>query len=162
MDRQPVLVATKGMLSGQSYANTAEGLSIGREAGCDIALEGDSDVSREHARVFLHNSAVWAQDAGSRNGVFVNGKRLMRPKQVGPGDRLTVGTHEFTVELRRPEGDDEASNITVVPEGVQEAPAPSTPVPEADSADGSSTLMVALGLIVVAAFGVLAWLLIGG
>ena len=98
-----VLAGTQGMLSGQSYAITAEGLSIGREAGCDIALEGDSDVSREHAGVPAH-PAVWAQDAGSRNGVFVNGKRLMRPKQVGPGDRLTVGTHEFTVELRRPEG----------------------------------------------------------
>ena len=161
MDRQPVLVATEGVLSGQAYPITAEGLSIGRDAGCDISLEGDPDVSREHARVFLHNSAVWAQDAGSRNGVFVNGKRLQRPKQVGPGDRLGVGTHEFTVELRRPDGDDEASNITVVPEGVSSVPAPDAPA-RSTSGGGASPVVVGLAVLVLLALATLGWLLIGG
>ena len=161
MDRQPVLVATEGTLAGQAYPITAEGLSIGREAGCDIPLEGDPDVSRQHARVFLHNSAVWAHDAGSRNGVFVNGKRLQRPKQVGPGDRLGVGTHEFMVELRRPEGEDEASNITVVPDGVGDVPATETPARSASSG-GASPLVVALAVLVVAALGVLGWVLVNG
>jgi len=161
MDRQPVLVATEGTLSGKAYPITAEGLSIGRETGCDISLDGDPDVSRQHARVFLHNSAVWAQDAGSRNGVFVNGKRLQRPKQVGPGDRLGVGTHEFTVELRRPEGDDEASNITVVPDGVGDGPAPQKSARPAESG-GASPLVVGLAVLVVAALAVLGWILVSG
>ena len=162
MDRQPVLVVIDGPLSGRSHPITAEGLSLGRDASCDISLEGDPNVSREHARVFLHNSAVWAQDAGSRNGVFVNGKRLVRPKQVGPGDKLGVGDHLFTVELRRPDGDDEVSNITVAPVGAADAaPAVDAEVPAGESGGGTARI---IGVVValVAALAALAFVLGSG
>jgi predicted component of type VI protein secretion system len=123
MDKQPVLVGTAGPLTGQAFPITAEGLVLGRDPECDVPLD-DPSVSREHARVFLHNAAVWAQDSGSRNGVFVNGKRLVRPKQVSPGAKLGVGDHAFTVELRRLDGDDEISNITVVPRAAAAGQAP--------------------------------------
>lgn len=144
MDRQPVLVVTGGPLAGRSFPITAEGLVLGRDPDCDIALVDDANVSREHARVFLHNSAVWAQDAGSRNGVFVNGKRLVRPKQVGPGDKLGVGDHAFTVELRRPDGDDEISNITVAPAG---AAGPVVASPEPPPPAGAPPALVVGGLV---------------
>lgn len=158
MDRQPVLVVTGGPLMGQSYPITAEGLVLGRDPGCDIALIDDANVSREHARVFLHNSAVWAQDAGSRNGVSVNGKRLVRPKQVGPGDKLAVGDHAFTVELRRPDGDDEVSNITVAPAGATEHAAPAAVSAPGDSG-GSPALIAGLVVLLVAAVAALAFVL---
>jgi pSer/pThr/pTyr-binding forkhead associated (FHA) protein len=53
-----------------------------------------------HARVLLHNGAVWVQDQGSRNGVFVNDKRVVRHKQLSPGDALTVGEQSFTIEIQ--------------------------------------------------------------
>ena len=161
MDRQPVLVVTGGPLKGGAHPITAEGLVIGRDPTCDIALVGDANVSRDHARVFLHNSAVWAQDAGSRNGVFVNGKRLVRPKQVGPGDKLGVGDHSFTVELRRPDGDDEVSNITVAPVGVAGA-APSEASASAEQGAGSPLLIGGLVCLIIAALGVLAYVLGAG
>jgi pSer/pThr/pTyr-binding forkhead associated (FHA) protein len=49
--------------------------------------------------VLLHNGAVWVQDQGSRNGVFVNEKRVVRHKQLSPGDALTVGEQSFTIEV---------------------------------------------------------------
>ncbi|MEC7947913.1 MAG: FHA domain-containing protein [Myxococcota bacterium] len=151
MDRQPVLVVTGGPLSGQFFPITAEGLMLGRDPDCDIAMPEDPNVSREHARVFLHNSAVWAQDAGSRNGVVVNGKRLVRPKQVGPGDKLTVGDHAFTVELRRPDGDDEVSNITVAPVVPAAADPPAVPAEPSGTGARMTGGIIALIAIVIGA-----------
>lgn len=105
MDRLPVLVATGGPLAGQRYEVTARGLILGREDNCEVPI-ADPNVSRQHARVLLHNGAVWVQDAGSRNGVFVNDKRLARPKQIGPGDRLLVGAQQFNIELSVGETDE--------------------------------------------------------
>ncbi len=102
MDRVPLLVGVSGPLSGQRFRVTPEGLVVGRSPDCDVPIP-DQGVSREHARVLLHNAAVWVQDAGSRNGVYVNGKRITRHKQLSPGAELTIGQHGFTLELTAPE-----------------------------------------------------------
>jgi pSer/pThr/pTyr-binding forkhead associated (FHA) protein len=104
MDRQPVLVATCGPLEGARFIVGSEGLTLGRDPECDVVLD-DGNVSRFHARLVFHNAAIWVQDVGSRNGVFLNDKRLVRHKQFGPGDTLMIGGHGFTLELemREPE-----------------------------------------------------------
>ncbi len=78
---------------------TPQGLRIGRDPANEVHLE-DTDVSRAHARVLMHNGAVWVQDAGSRNGVFVNDGRVTEHKQLSPGDALTIGPHRFSVGLQ--------------------------------------------------------------
>lgn len=98
MDLDAVLVAASGALAGRRWDISAEGLTLGRDDGCAVSLPDDG-VSREHARIFVHNSAVWVQDQGSRNGVFVNGKRIVRPKSVTPGDEIGVGAHVFSIEV---------------------------------------------------------------
>ena len=106
MDQVPLLIATAGPLKGQRYQVTEDGLLLGREDTCDVVIP-DTSVSREHARLLLHNGTVWVQDAGSRNGVYVNQKRVVRHRPMGAGDQLTIGAHAFTLELssRFPEGD---------------------------------------------------------
>jgi pSer/pThr/pTyr-binding forkhead associated (FHA) protein len=94
----PFLVATAGPIQGKRIPITAEGIVLGREAGVDVVIPSEG-VSRMHARVLLHNGAVWVQDQGSRNGVFVNDKRVVRHKQLSPGDALTVGEQSFTIEV---------------------------------------------------------------
>ena len=98
MDRQPILVVTKGPIEGARFAIEAEGLTIGRDEDCSVVLD-DPNVSRFHARLVFHNAAIWVQDAGSRNGVFLNEKRVVRHKQLSPGDELVIGDHFFTLEL---------------------------------------------------------------
>ena len=98
MNHNPQLVVMEGALKGQAFEVTSKGLDIGRDSTCQVCLP-DPGVSRSHARVFLHNSAVWVQDNGSRNGAFVNGKRLQRPKTLSPGAELKVGEHLFQVRL---------------------------------------------------------------
>lgn len=98
MDQVPLLIATAGPLKGQRYQVTEDGLLLGREDTCDVIIP-DTSVSREHARLLLHNGTVWVQDAGSRNGVYVNEKRVVRHRPMGPGDQLTIGSHAFKLEL---------------------------------------------------------------
>ncbi len=98
MTSPPILSVQSGPLAGQRYEIDARGLRIGRDPGNELCIPSPS-VSRHHARVLLHNGAIWVQDAGSRNGVFVNGQRVAGHRQVGPGDRITVGESEFVIEL---------------------------------------------------------------
>ncbi len=98
MDRTPLLVGVEGILAGSRFPVTVAGLRLGRDPENEVHID-DAGVSRQHARVLLHNGAVWVQDAGSRNGLFVNGQRVPDHKQVKEGDRIVLGAHTFTVEL---------------------------------------------------------------
>lgn len=108
MTRIPLLVAKEGALAqeGKRYEiPEGEGLKLGRAPECDIVIPNDN-VSRVHATVQLHNDSIWVQDNNSRNGVFVSGKRVIRPKELRPGSDLEVGDHIFTLEIAEVSDDD--------------------------------------------------------
>lgn len=118
--RVPHLQAVVGPLAGRSFPITAEGISLGRDPENTVRIEGPN-VSRQHARVLLHNGAVWVQDAGSRNGVFVNGQRVADHKQVKAGDRIGLGEHVFEVVVPA------ATGPAPLPRPEQPAPPPPSP-----------------------------------
>ncbi len=99
MEPVPVLNVLEGPLTGKTYEVTAAGLCIGREPTCEIVVT-DAGVSRQHARVLLHNGMVWVQDVGSRNGVFVNGNRVPDHKQIKSGDKVSVGISVFQLAMQ--------------------------------------------------------------
>ena len=94
----PILLVTAGLREGTQLEINAQGIRIGRDPNNELHLD-DPEVSRHHARVILHNGAVWVQDAGSRNGIFVNGNRVSGHKQISPGAEIQIGTHQFLVQL---------------------------------------------------------------
>jgi adenylate cyclase len=56
----------------------------------------DQLVSRHHAMIQPTEAGEFHLiDLGSRNGTFVNNRRVTVPVVLKPGDRLTVGEHEF-------------------------------------------------------------------
>ena len=69
-----------------------EPLSIGRGASAGVALTWDGEVSRVHA-VLERVDGAWtlADDGLSRNGSFVNGRRLNGRRRLSDGDAITVG-----------------------------------------------------------------------
>ena len=74
-----------------------EKIRIGRAPDGDIILDGDMNVSRNHAEV-LKGPAGWSVlDLGSFNGTFVNGERI-KEKELRDGDKITIG--EYTLSLR--------------------------------------------------------------
>jgi two-component system cell cycle response regulator len=69
---------------------------IGRTSGCGIQID-DPGISRRHAKVIRQTLATClVQDLESRNGTFVNGKRVSIAR-LSEGDRLGIGD---TVVLR--------------------------------------------------------------
>ena len=106
MDRVPLLVPLNGPLHGRRFQlNDEEMLTIGRSEDCDIHID-DPEISRHHASVVLHNAGVWIQDAGSRNGVFVNEKRVVRPVELCANSAMTIGEYGFVVEFEEISPDD--------------------------------------------------------
>jgi len=73
---------------------------IGRAADNDIWLD-DPRVSRHHATLLIDDQGLEVHDAGSRNGVYVNGARIDGSQRVRPGDSLSVGEHVFVVAKAR-------------------------------------------------------------
>jgi Inner membrane component of T3SS, cytoplasmic domain/Domain of unknown function (DUF4389) len=82
-------------------------MTVGREG--DIVVE-DPEISRTHASLSWDGTALTVQDLGSTNGTFVNDERLSGPRQLGPSDRLRIGTTVF--ELRLPAAGADAGDAT--------------------------------------------------
>jgi len=68
-------------------------LSIGRGGHCEIRIMTHY-VSREHARIVVAAGRCTIEDAGSRNGVFVNSVRIER-QELQNNDLVTIGDTQF-------------------------------------------------------------------
>jgi pSer/pThr/pTyr-binding forkhead associated (FHA) protein len=67
-------------------------VSIGRDPANDIRLDWDTEVSRTHAVLELVGGAwVLVDDGLSRNGSFVNGRRVHGRRRLDDGDSITLG-----------------------------------------------------------------------
>lgn len=71
----------------------ANPVRIGRDPECDLVLPGDGTVSRWHATLSLTDQGWLLTDEGSRNGSFVNGRRMTEALLVTPLDRILVGPY---------------------------------------------------------------------
>jgi pSer/pThr/pTyr-binding forkhead associated (FHA) protein len=99
----PVLVCTGGALQGKRFKVPETGsLKIGRAPDNDIVIDDDG-VSRVHAELMNQNGSLWLQDAGSRNGVFVNNQRVITHQQLKVGDEVSVAHHTFALRWDEPE-----------------------------------------------------------
>src|SRR6185312_10212928 len=78
----------------RQVAITAWPFRIGR--GSDVAFSLPSGgVSKEHAELRLENGLLLVRDLESRNGTFVNGKRIDDETPVKDGDVLHFANQEF-------------------------------------------------------------------
>jgi len=86
-----ILAGTSRMFSlvdGQTWA-------IGRGEGCAVLLDSRS-VSRLHALIQRRDSGdYYLVDLGSRNGSFVNGRRVSLPLRLRDGDQIVVAEQEL-------------------------------------------------------------------
>jgi pSer/pThr/pTyr-binding forkhead associated (FHA) protein len=72
-------------------------VTIGRDAGADVPLPWDAEVSRTHALVEQVGRGWMLVDDGlSRNGSFVNGARVVGRRRLSDKDRLVVGATQIT------------------------------------------------------------------
>jgi len=94
----PRLIGVQGSYAMNIFELKSDVTTIGREPDNVIALPDDTTVSRHHARITLENGIHMITDAGSSNGVFVNGEKTTE-WALQPGDEIQVGTTKFRFEV---------------------------------------------------------------
>ena len=68
---------------------------IGRNLDNDIVVNSDR-ASRYHAEIVREGSSFLLIDKSSRNGVWLNGRKITGPSEIKVGDRIRIGKQEFT------------------------------------------------------------------
>lgn len=81
------------LVDGKEYAVPETGLSIGRDAGCDVVVPRN-EVSRRHAELAPTEDGYVVRDTSS-NGVYVNGERIQGSHRLARADVIRVGGEEF-------------------------------------------------------------------
>jgi len=73
----------------RAFALGAEDVTLGRDAGCTVAL-ADPDVSRQHARIVRTGNSHVLVDMESTNGTRLNGEPVSEAT-LRDGDELALG-----------------------------------------------------------------------
>jgi len=78
----------------QTFVLSNTGLYIGRDSADAeherISLIGDNRASRRHAHITVKNGTVHVEDLDSKNGTYLNGKRI-KAARMADGDVLRIG-----------------------------------------------------------------------
>jgi hypothetical protein len=95
---QYVLRFISGKDKGREYMLAADRhIMIGRDTGVDLLLV-DNKVSRQHAAITTHAGQVMLHDMESRNGTFVNDRRIST-SLLKVGDEIILGSSRMRLEL---------------------------------------------------------------
>jgi pSer/pThr/pTyr-binding forkhead associated (FHA) protein len=70
---------------------------IGRRKNCDLRIPLES-VSRRHCQFNIDDKTLKLRDLGSRNGTFLNGKRI-EEQVLKPGDSIKIGPLLFAMQI---------------------------------------------------------------
>lgn len=73
---------------------------VGRSPDSELFIN-DGSVSRRHALITVRDDRVFVEDLQSRNGVYVNERKITGAREVGDGDEIGIGRHRMTVVIER-------------------------------------------------------------
>lgn len=73
-----------------------ETILLGRASSNDVRID-DPSVSKLHARIRLDTNCFFVEDAGSRNGTFVQSQQTEGESEVYPADNIRFGNRRYTV-----------------------------------------------------------------
>jgi pSer/pThr/pTyr-binding forkhead associated (FHA) protein len=119
MDVNLVLFKKDG--SQKAFSMPSDTTIIGRRHDCDLCIPLNI-VSKRHCQLNQNNETVKIRDLGSRNGTFLNDKRI-EEATVQPGDYLRIGPLTFLLQIN---GEPEE---IVPPKPKQAEPKPAAKVP---------------------------------
>ena len=69
---------------------------LGRDPDLALCL-GSPSVSRRHAQLRVTGGAAVLEDLGSKNGTFLNDRKVTSPVSLSDGDQLRLGTVRLTL-----------------------------------------------------------------
>jgi pSer/pThr/pTyr-binding forkhead associated (FHA) protein len=143
---------------------------VGRASGCDLVLL-DDDVSREHAAFERLWSGVEVRDLGSKNGVELNGERIVEVARLRDGDVAVVGATALRLDdpedryLRQMQEEARRQGTTLVPAAYRDPPAPVASPSQSLPAPRRGVAPVAIAAVALAVLaglsGLVLWFLVG-
>jgi predicted component of type VI protein secretion system len=93
------LVVSSGSRAGQAISVNVPKFFIGRAEDCHLKPKSEL-ISRYHCAIISEEGGyVAVRDIQSKNGVFVNGERVIGEKEVKTGDKVVVGPLEFVFQI---------------------------------------------------------------
>ncbi|MFZ2148573.1 MAG: FHA domain-containing protein [Sedimentisphaerales bacterium] len=120
MDVNLVLFKKDG--SQKAFSLPSDTTIIGRRHDCDLCIPL-TVVSKRHCQLNQNNEAVKIRDLDSRNGTFLNGKRI-NETTVQAGDYIRIGPLTFLLQV------DGKPEKIVPPKQAKPKPAPKVPPPK--------------------------------
>ena len=85
-----VLLELEGTQPGAVFSVHGPSAVIGRRDSADVPL-GDTTVSWEHARLTVESDGIYLEDLSSRNGTFINDRRIRERTRLDDGDYVAFG-----------------------------------------------------------------------
>lgn len=78
----------EGSKKGQVESLDSDRIHVGRQPGSDLRFDPNKDreVSGSHAEIYRQGDIYFIQDLQSRNGTYVNSRRINQPTPLGDGD----------------------------------------------------------------------------
>lgn len=83
------------IVSNRAFAVKSPLCRIGRDVTNDIVLSGDKSLSRFHFQLTFDGENYSVEDAGSRNGTFLNGSPVTSPRKLVNGDIVSAGMSRY-------------------------------------------------------------------
>ena len=82
-------------------------MRVGRDAGLELRFDPrlDRDVSARHATISWDGERLRVTDLASRNGTYVNGRKIDQPTLLADGDQVAFGASGPVVEIRWTDAD---------------------------------------------------------
>jgi pSer/pThr/pTyr-binding forkhead associated (FHA) protein/class 3 adenylate cyclase len=71
-------------------------VTLGRNPVCDIVLS-EEQISRQHAKLSVHEGVLTIEDLSSNNGTFINGERISRVQTLLGAEIITIGSFQLSV-----------------------------------------------------------------
>jgi len=84
------LTILNGKDNGSTFELYKNEISIGRDSKNLVVLH-DHQASKNHAEILFDEGNFWIDDLNSRNGVFINGKKLHRKEKLVNGNIIKIG-----------------------------------------------------------------------
>ena len=94
----PSLTIQSGPAKGRVFPVTGDPQSIGRDGNIQLL---DTAASRKHAEIFTLGDALFIRDLESRNGTYVNDRKIESETPLRAGDRIRIGASLLVIEPDR-------------------------------------------------------------
>ena len=93
-----IILERKSPKEGRFSASMTSEMIVGRKEGeAKLVIPDDQAISSRHMRLVIRDNKLYAEDLGSHNGIYVNGRRVEKSQQIHRGDEIRIGNSVFVL-----------------------------------------------------------------